>query len=289
MKLGFITNILVTNGMKTLLDLATFAKEHGFDDLEVGPTVPIDQQLSEEAIEKTGISISTFTYCRNFLSQDKEERENHRAELIRRIKLAGALGVEKVVSSTGIDKSIEEGVYDRADSIRKTPIRSLDSVVDFFGPVIDLCEREHVKLAFENCPLMGNIAISPYLWTKIFERLDSKNIGLAYDPSHLVWQSIDPYDPISQFKEKIIHFHAKDTIIDQAILKRTGILSNFDWWRYCIPGTGLLDWQRLIHELKKIGYNGTISIEHEDMQYENSLEKVEEGIIKAKNHIKKFI
>jgi sugar phosphate isomerase/epimerase len=289
MKFGFMTNVLVKNGMKTLPEIASWAVSHGFTDLEVGPTVPLDQRISEEVMENTGIRISTLTYCRNFLSHQEEERETHRKELVRRIHLAGELGIEKVVTSTGIDKSVEEGVYDKADSIRKIPERSLEQVVDFFGPVLELCEKEHVRLAFENCPLMGNIAISPYMWRKLFSRLDSKMVGLCYDPSHLVWEGIGFYQPLEEFREKIFHFHAKDTLIMKEKLEDTGILTNFDWWRYVIPGHGTIDWKKMMGCLKAIGYEGTISVEHEDADYDGSLEKVQEGIVQAKACLASYV
>ncbi len=289
MKLGFMTNVLASNGMNQLVDIANWATQHGFSDLEVGPTVPLDQQIFQEVIDATGIRISTLTYCRNFLSQDLEERESHRTELIRRIKLAAALGIGTIVTSTGINKSLEEGVYDKADSIRRTPLRSLDEVGEFFLPIVDLCERLGVKIAFENCPLMGNIAISPYMWSRLLEVLDSDTVGLAYDPSHLVWQGIDPYGPILEFGKKIIHFHAKDTIVDKAILEQTGFLTNFDWWRYCIPGNGEIDWDRIFKNLQAINYQGTMSIEHEDREYEGTLEKVQDGILRGKEFLSRYI
>lgn len=206
------------------------------------------------------------------------------------------LGIQKVITSTGINKSIEEGIYDRdpevkdrGNMIRRIPVRSLDAFVDTFGPLVELAEKNHVRLCFENCPLMGNIAISPVMWHKIFERLESECLGLAYDPSHLVWEMMDPYAPISEFKDKIFHFHAKDTKIDREQLSRTGILTDFSWWTYRIPGRGEIDWGRMLGELKKIGYDGTISIEHEDQEYEGSLEAVSEGILKSRTFLEQHL
>ena len=146
-----------------------------------------------------------------------------------------------------------------------------------------------MKLCFENCPLMGNIAISPSLWQRIFERLPSDHLGLAYDPSHLVWEMIDPYAPIAEFASRIFHVHAKDTRIDRERLKRTGILTDFSWWQYVIPGRGELDWSRLLDVLKKIGYNGTVSLENEDAAYEGSVEKVQEGLLAGKRYLESVL
>ena len=201
-----------------------------------------------------------------------------------------------MITSTGINKSIEEGIYDRdpnvkdrGNMIRRIPVRSLDQVVDVLGPLVELADRRGVKLCFENCPLMGNIAISPVMWSQLFQRLDSPCVGLAYDPSHLVWEMMDPYSPIETFADRILHFHAKDTRIDRQRLARTGILTDFSWWTYCIPGTGELDWAKLLGLLKKIGYNGTISIEHEDPAYEGSLEAVQQGLLQSKAYLESLL
>jgi sugar phosphate isomerase/epimerase len=132
---------------------------------------------------------------------------------------------------------------------------------------------------------MGNIAISPVMWELIFGRLKSKYAGLAYDPSHLVWQHIDPYSYIPQFADKIFHFHAKDTEIDRERLGKSGFLTDFSWWKYRIAGNGELDWRRLRDMLRQAGYKGAISIEHEDCDYEGSLELVREGLVKAREYI----
>lgn len=285
MKIGFLTNFLAKRGMSTLNEIADWAVENGFTDLEVGPTVPMDMEAFENVMGRDNITITALTYCRNYLSTDTDEAQLHITELKKRIDFAGQLGIEKIVTSTGIDKTLEEGIYDKADAIRKIPIRSMDKFVTTFDPIIDYSEKRGVKLAFENCPLMGNIAISPVMWNEIFNRIKSNMIGLAYDPSHLIWEFIDPYSPIKEFKNKIFHVHMKDTEIDRVRLSQCGILTDFSWWKYRIPGHGELDWERLIKELKDIGYNKTLSIEHEDPDYEDTLDLVKEGLILGKDMI----
>lgn len=296
MKIGFLTNALVeqarrsgSDAFSTLPQVADWAAAHGFTDLECGPMLPLDRAAYEQVLGEGKIGISALIYCRNYLSTDPEEAAQHLAALRERIEFAGALGIDKVVTSTGIDKSVVEGLYDRDPSlrdrgnlIRRIPAQSLDRVVDLFGPLVELAEKNNVRLCFENCPLMGNIAISPVMWKKLFERLPSDHLGLAYDPSHLVWEMIDPYTPLLEFKDKIFHVHAKDTAIDRVKLARTGILTDFSWWSYRIPGRGELDWRQLLGQLIADGYDGTISLEHEDAAYEGSVEAVENGLLDGK-------
>ena len=296
MKIGFLTNALVeqarrsgSDAFSTLPQVADWAAAHGFTDLECGPMLPLDRAAYEQVLGEGKIGISALIYCRNYLSTDPEEAAQHLAALRERIEFAGALDIDKVVTSTGIDKSVVEGLYDRdpalrdrGNLIRRIPAQSLDRVVDLFGPLVELAEKNNVRLCFENCPLMGNIAISPVMWKKIFERLPSDHLGLAYDPSHLVWEMIDPYTPLLEFKDKIFHVHAKDTAIDRVKLARTGILTDFSWWSYRIPGRGELDWRQLLGQLIAEGYDGTISLEHEDAAYEGSVEAVENGLLDGK-------
>lgn len=299
MKIGFLTNALVeqakrsgSDAFSTLDQVADWAADHGFTDLECGPMLPLDRAAYERVLAAGRIDITALIYCRNYLSTDAEEATNHLAELKKRIEFAGTLGIDKVVTSTGIDKTIEEGIYDRdpnvkdrGNMIRRIPVRSLDRVVDLFGPLLELAEKNNVRLCFENCPLMGNIAISPVMWRRIFERLDSDKLGIAYDPSHLVWEMVDPYAPIDEFKDRIFHVHAKDAAIDREQLAQTGILTDFSWWSYRIPGRGELDWKKLLGMLKANGYDGTISLEHEDAAYEGTLEAVENGLLDGKAYL----
>lgn len=299
MKLGFLTNALVEQSRRvnsdtyvTLPKVAAWAADNGFTDLECGPMLPLDRAAYEQVLEEGRIGITALIYCRNYLSTDEEEAANHLSELKKRIVFAGELGIDKVITSTGINKAIEEGIYDRdpavkdrGNMIRRIPVRSLDRVTEIFLPLVELAQKHNVRLCFENCPLMGNIAISPAMWERLFERLDSDHVGLAYDPSHLVWEMIDPYAPIRTFGSKIFHVHAKDAMIDRERLALTGILTDFSWWSYRIPGRGELDWRRIISLLKEIGYNGTISLEHEDAAYEGSESKVEQGLLEGKKHL----
>ena len=301
MKIGFLTNALVeqarrsgSDAFSTLPQVADWAAAHGFTDLECGPMLPLDRAAYEQVLGEGRIGISALIYCRNYLSTDPEEAAQHLAALRERIAFAGALGIDKVVTSTGIDKSVVEGLYDRdpalrdrGNLIRRIPAQSLDRVVDLFGPLVELAEKNNVRLCFENCPLMGNIAISPVMWKKLFERLPSDHLGLAYDPSHLVWEMIDPYTPLLEFKDKIFHVHAKDTAIDRVKLARTGILTDFSWWSYRIPGRGELDWRQLLGQLTAEGYDGTLSLEHEDAAYEGSVEAVENGLLDGKAWLEK--
>jgi sugar phosphate isomerase/epimerase len=301
MKIGFLTNSLVWAGVKDLDKIAQWAAANGFKDMEVGPNIPLKEEIFNSVIENHKIDISAFIYCRNFLVEDKAMAEEYKQALKDRIKFAPKVGIKKIICSTGVSsKSIIEG-----NNVKYDPEESLDEVAETFKEFIELAEKHDVKLCFENCPVMGNIAISPYMWDRLFEKLDSDKIGLVLDPSHLVWQFINPYENILKYGHKIYHVHGKDCEIKQDVLGKFGILHSVSkansgegagenalaktWWRYRLAGLGDLNWNRIIANLQEVGYDGTISIEHEDPVWEGSLEKVQAGLLKAKKHIESFL
>jgi len=189
-------------------------------------------------------------------------------------------------------------------NIDKTIQDNFDEYEDVFGKLVQYAEDRGIKVIIENCPMVGwqmagvpgTISFTPELWEEMFRRIPSKNLGLNYDPSHLLFQLIDYYALIKEFKDRIFHVHAKDAEVFDDKLKYYGIYDKQinakhgnGFWRFRMPGLGQVDWGRFIKELKNSGYDGVISIEHEDPLYEGSEEKVKEGLLLGKKHLEKFI
>ena len=208
-----------------------------------------------------------------------------------------------VVCTTGItDRIVVDG-----NVLKYDPESCLEDVMRIFTPLVELAEAQNIRLAFELCPMMFNTAISPYMLERIFEKLDSPYLGLTFDPSHLVWQMIDPYPMVEKFSKKLFHVHGKDCEILWEKLRETGILHTihrFDhpvdngegvkeydntWYRYRLPGLGELNWARIISDLQVQGFDGTISIEHEDPVWCGSIEKIQKGLIKSRNYLLKYL
>ena len=97
----------------------------------------------------------------------------------------------------------------------------------------------------------------------VFEVLPQENFGLNYDPSHLLWQGIDYLAAVEKFADRIFHTHAKDCAVNDAALRRVGVQGS-GWWRYTIPGTGRIAWGEYLGKLREVGFDGAVSIEHED-------------------------
>lgn len=287
MKIGFNTNSLMATKQMDLLSIADWAWENGFDTLEVGPSVPLEEEKFERVLSEGKVGISNLLYCRNYLGR---EAQYHRDQLYKRIDFAKKMGIKMVVTSTGIDREWDDKTdTNECDRVRRRPIRSMDAIQEFFTQVLEYADKADIDIAFELCPLMGNTAISPYLLQELFKRLPSERLGIAYDPSHLVWEMIDAYEFIGEFGDKIKLVHGKDAEILPEVLRTHGILSDFDWWRYRLPGLGTLNWNKIVSRLFEAGYDGIISIEHEDPVWEGTVEKIKKGILIGKNTIVKAL
>ncbi len=73
----------------------------------------------------------------------------------------------------------------------------------------------HIKQGF-----FTNIGTSPVGWEALFKAFhDSPHVGLQFDPSHLVWQFMDPVAAAREFIDKIYDVHLKDCEIQWHLLK----------------------------------------------------------------------
>lgn len=118
-------------------------------------------------------------------------------------------------------------------------------------------------------------------------------IGANFDPSHLAWQGMEPAAAIRMLGDAIYHVHAKDVKIDKINTARIGVLDTKHYgdeinraWVFRSLGYGhdVLWWKDLVDNLRLVGYDGVLSIEHED-----SLMSIDEGLTKAVAVLKEAI
>lgn len=129
----------------------------------------------------------------------------------------------------------------------------------------------------------GNIAYSPELWGWV----TGLGFGLNWDPSHLTWIGIDPVETILPFAEHIVHAQAKDLELFPERRNEYGFFGKVDkgddpwdmgWWRFRVPGRGVVDWPRVVDRLYEAGFDGTLSVEHEDPLWGGTDDRVLEGL-----------
>ncbi len=139
---------------------------------------------------------------------------------------------------------------------------------DIWNPILDEFDKQGIRFALEVHPT--EIAFDIYTAQKALEALNHRPaFGFNFDPSHLVWQGVDPVEFLRAFPDRIYHVHIKDAKV--TLDGRTGILSshlNFGQpnrgWDFRSPGHGDVDFEEIIRELNRIGYSGPLSVEWED-------------------------
>lgn len=137
-----------------------------------------------------------------------------------------------------------------------------------FHPILDVFAECGVRFALEVHPT--EIAFDLYTAQRALEALDFRpEFGFNFDPSHLIWQGVDPVEFIRAFPDRIYHCHMKDAIV--TLDGKSGILSshlNFgDWrrgWDFRSLGHGGVNFEEIIRAFNDIGYTGPLSVEWED-------------------------
>jgi len=257
MKLGTITKNMKHRSLDEILALTSGI---GYESVEISARprekhVDVDQILSDdgndlrEHMSGTGMIISAFTCHLNLM--DAEKGEQFRGHFDKTLKAAASMEVPVVTAVPGMPVGVNER-------------DAFDIFKEVWKPRIELAEELEISVAMETFP--NHIAYNVPSIRRMFEVLPSERLGLNFDPSHAVWQGIDNYKIIGEFSDKIFHAHAKDTEILKDILLKRGVRGR-GWWRFRIPGWGLIDWRRMITALKESGYDYVLSFEHEDKTF----------------------
>ncbi|TWU35000.1 sugar phosphate isomerase/epimerase family protein [Novipirellula artificiosorum] len=193
-------------------------------------------------------------------------------ELKQTARAAQKFGVGVVNGFTG--SSIWHLLY----SFPPVPQSMLDDgfqlLADRFNPILDVFGECGVNFALEVHPT--EIAFDIYTAQRALEALDHrKEFGFNFDPSHLIWQGVDPVQFIRAFPDRIYHVHIKDAIV--TLDGRTGInCSHLNFgdprrgWDFRSPGRGGVNFEEIIRALNDINYQGPLSIEWEDSGMERS-------------------
>jgi sugar phosphate isomerase/epimerase len=165
--------------------------------------------------------------------------------------------------------------------------------------IIKHAEKHNVRVGIENCPMYfsgdewpggKNMAINPAVWREMFSRIPSDHFGLNYDPSHLVWQMMDPAWPLLEFKDKLFHVHAKDARVDHDKLRQVGIMATpLEYHAPKLPGLGDVNWTAFFANLTEARYDGPVCIEVEDRAYEGSLEDRKRAVIQSGRFLRNFV
>ena len=137
-----------------------------------------------------------------------------------------------------------------------------------WNPILDVCDEVGVRYAHEVHP--SEIAYDYWTTVRALEAIDHRPaFGLNFDPSHFIWQDLDPVGFLYDFRDRIYHVDCKESV--RRFNGRNGRLgSHLPWgdprrgWDFVSTGHGDVPWEACFRMLNSIGYDGPISVEWED-------------------------
>jgi sugar phosphate isomerase/epimerase len=304
MRLGFLSACMP---QAELADIAAWAETAGYEALEVAAwprigdrdftashldAAGLGQAGADEVralFDRHGLVMSSIAYYDNNLHPDPDARRAINGHVAACIEAAALLSCPSVGTFVGRDPGM-------------TVAENLAAAEGVFKPLVDLAGERGVALIVENCPMEGwhpdgypgNLAYSPELWEWMF----SLGLLLNYDPSHLLWLGIDPVAALRPYVDRVAHAHAKDAEVFPEKRNRHSFFGktvertdgwDSGWWRYRMPGLGQIDWRHLVDALYEGGFDGVLSVEHEDPVWGGDPERVKAGLEVAHRTLRPLI
>lgn len=301
MKVGVLTVPL--SGMP-LGEALTYLKGLGVETVEIGcggnpgkahcdPDMLLhdtaEMKKFKDTVRTSGLEISAFSTHNNPVHPDREIAAEADRDLKNAILMASETGVGLVNTFSGCPGDCPESRYPNwvtcpwPDDFGKVlDYQWNDCLLPYWHKTAAFAAEHGVRIAFEMHP--GFCVYNTASMLKIRGQVGPA-LGANYDPSHLFWQGMDAIASIRELGDAIYHVHAKDCRIDPANTARKGVLDLLHYsdeihrsWVFRTVGYGhdVQTWKDIISALRMVGYDGAVSIEHED-----SLMSVREGLEKA--------
>jgi sugar phosphate isomerase/epimerase len=310
MKIGIFTILF---NEKPLSEVAQYVSSLGYEMVELSAWkgsnhLDIDRVISDknyvrelkETLEKFNLKISAVS---NHLegqlvlgpldestddwapSKDPEEKVKYGIE--RMIKTAQAVSVlcevgiqERPIVNGFTGSNVWDKWYIFPPKNEEIYEKAWNIFAERWNKILDKFKEYGVKFALEVHPteIAYNIETAERAVKALNERPE---FGFNFDPSHFVWQLIDPVIFIKRLGDRIFHAHAKDSELQQDEIPRSGIIPTGSWmrldrgFRFRVPGWGDVNWKRIITAFVTVGYDYVLSYEHEDpvMSREDGCEK----------------
>lgn len=310
MKIGVITNLL---GNKPLEEALEYFVSKGIEMVEIGcggypgnahanPDVLLNDEAKLEEfkalLKKYNVEISALSCHGNPVHPNKEIAKEFDDAIRKTILLAEKLDVHQINTFSGCPGDCESSKY--PNWVTCPWPNEFGEILDwqwnevlipYWKDLVAFSKAHGVdKIALEMHP--GFCVYNPESLLKLRAAVGPE-IGANFDPSHLIWQGIEPVAAIRALEGAIFHFHAKDTKIDKYNTAVNGVLDVKPYsdeihrsWVFRSVGYGNDEtyWKDIISNLRMVGYDYAISIEHED-----SLMSQNEGFSKALDMLKRCV
>lgn len=311
MKIGVLTALFSQQSLDETLKYITAA---GLDAIEIGvgnypgdAHCPIDELLKSPAKAKewakkmtgVGLEISALSCHGNALHPDpafaKKSAEVHQ----KAVRLAETIGVKTVIDFSGCPGGSPKDTKPNwvtcpwpPDFLDVLEYQWNDVGVPYWQKASKFAKDHGVRIALEAHP--GFIVYNIETLLKL-RKLAGNNIGANFDPSHFFWQGMDPLVGVKEVgaAKALYHVHAKDCRLDPQNVAKNGVLDTKHYgdelsrsWIFRTVGYGHPEswWRDFVSTLRSVGYDGVLSIEHED-----SLMSVNEGFTKAVAFLKGIV
>jgi len=309
MKIGVLLVLFSDQTFEAALDRA---RQLGLDTVEIGtgnypgnahcnPSDLVTNQEARErfleAVRSRRLEISALSCHGNMLHPDSAIADAHQQVFEDTVRLAGLLKVPCVNNFSGLPGG---GPGDRTPNWVTCPwpphfLESLnwqwqEKLIPYWKRMSGFLADHGVRVGLEMHP--GMAVYNPETLLRLREAC-GENIGANFDPSHLFWQGIDPVVAVRALGDAIFHVHAKDTMIYRTNSERNGVLDTKPYtdeprrswiFRTVGYGHGKEFWNDFVSTLRMAGYDGALSIEHED-----SLMSGAEGLQKAVTFLKETV
>jgi sugar phosphate isomerase/epimerase len=292
-KLGVLTVLYADRPLEAVLDRAA---ELGLDAVELGTGnypgdahCPPGELLADhgraralrESVAARGLTISALSCHGNPLHPREEIARAHHETWRSTLQLAELLEVDVVNTFSGCPGDGPGARHPNwvtcpwpPDFAELLAWQWDESVIPYWSAEAQEAGRHGVRgIGLEMHP--GFVVYNPETLLRL-RAAAGERIGANFDPSHLVWQGIDPVEAIKELGRAgaIFHAHAKDTRVDAANVRRNGVLDTKPYeavleraWTFRTVGYGHGEslWRDVVSTLRTVGYDDVLSIEHEDV------------------------
>jgi sugar phosphate isomerase/epimerase len=257
-----------TNWQKDIKSLAGWAKTSGFEAVDLGKINADDAAV----LRGEGLALGSVDLLDmgKISSADPAVRKQAVDSNIAYVKQAAELGARIFFTIIGGDAALKRS-------------ENYAHAVEGFSPLAAVVAELGGKIAIEGYPGGGNhpnLCCNPETYRSFIKDVNPRSVAVNYDPSHLLRMGIDHIRFLNEFAAHVVHVHGKDTEImpeaayelglfqDSAFHKGHGWGANA--WRYTLPGHGQTRWTEVTKILKAHNYNGAVSVELEDENFNGS-------------------
>jgi sugar phosphate isomerase/epimerase len=235
-----------------------------------------------DAFRARDLEISALALHGQPLDPNRDRARTYEREFEAACRLAERIGVSRLTLLAGLPEAAEG---DRTPNwiVVPFPPGSADAarwqweerLLPYWTRQAHLARENGCSLCFEMHP--GDLIFNPEALLRLREAI-GPTVGCNFDPSHLFWQGIDPIDAMRALKDVIYHVHAKDLEIRPERVRGNGLMDPREFqriesraWSFRTVGFGhdALFWRTFVSELRAIGYDDVISIEHEDLYFDS--------------------